>query len=102
VLRLIGKQIQLTRAPLERLYVLRPERASGAAITVRTLAPRRAFADLTRNTFNPVIADPERLERHMGAVAAIVERVAVKSLSFARDPDVLGSVREAILRDIRR
>ena len=101
VLPLEGRRVWPTRAPLERLYVLRPGRASGAGITVRTLAPRRAFADLTRNTFNPVVADPERLERHLDAVAAIVERVPVKSLSFARDLDVLSSVREAILRDAR-
>ena len=48
-----------------------------------------------------VVATPERLEQHLDAVAAIVERVAVKSLSFARDLDVLSSVREAILRDVR-
>ena len=47
-----GRQVWPSRAPLERMYVLRPGRASGARITVRTLAPRRAFADLTRNTFN--------------------------------------------------
>jgi hypothetical protein len=101
VLPLDPRQVWPTREPLDRLYVLRPGRASGARITVRTLAPRRAFADLTRNTFNPVVADPERLEQHLDAVAAIVERVAVKSLSFARDLDVLSSVREAILRDVR-
>jgi hypothetical protein len=96
-----GRQVWPSRAPLERMYVLRPGRASGARITVRTLAPRRAFADLTRNTFNRVVATPERLEQHLDAVAAIVERVTVKSLSFARDLDVLSSVREAILRDVR-
>ena len=97
-----GRQIWPSRAPLERMYVLRPGRASGARITVRTLTPRRAFTDLTRNTFNPVVADPGRLEQHMDTVAAIVEVVAVKSLSFGRDLDVLSSVREAILRDLRR
>jgi hypothetical protein len=41
------------------------------------------------------------LEQHLDTVAAIAEVVAVKSLSFGRDLDVLSSVREAILRDLR-
>lgn len=91
-------------APLKALYVLtRPGAGSRCErVTVRRLSQRRAFLELLKNTFNPVIIERERLMRQFSLATLVASKVPIKLLSYPRTLSSLPSVREAILSDLRR
>lgn len=88
-------------ALLRALYVLTPASPGGAdRITIRELAPRRAFLALTRNTFNTVVVDARRLESQFELATELARAVPVKAVFFPRVLDRLPAVCEAIERDL--
>ena len=89
-------------APLSAVYALQETRGTTNRVTIRRLSSRRAFLELTRNTFNPVPAGSGRLKRHFGLATALAARVPVKSVSYPRDLDAIEAVRDRILADISR
>jgi hypothetical protein len=91
----------LVATPLVRLYVLRrrPSRASGRPL-LRRLNGRQAFAELTANTFNPVVESQTRLQRHLPQVAKIVKEVPVKTLHYSGGLARIEDVVTAIERDL--
>jgi hypothetical protein len=89
---------------LKAFYVLRPP-APGMQprrVTIRTLRPRRAFLDLTANTFNSLVTEPKRLKRLFSLAEKLAVRVPFRSLSYPRGLDRLPEVVEAILKDLDR
>lgn len=88
--------------PLKAIYVLKPPVDTGSPrITIRLLSARRAFVELTKNTFNAVVVAPERLKRQFALVSQLAARVPVKSLSFARILTQLPLVQKVILSDLQ-
>jgi hypothetical protein len=67
---------------------------------IRRLSPRRAFVALLRNTFNPAVREPERLEQLFRHAAAVAATVPMKRLSLPRKLTALPAVRDAILADL--
>jgi len=98
------KRSQASRvpAPLKTIYALEPPVAASdrKQVVIRPLSARAAFLELVRNTFNPVIVDPGRLQRQFDLAARIASNVPVKSLSFPRGLARLPAVREAIESDL--
>jgi hypothetical protein len=90
--------------PLKSIYVLRRPIPSsrGIKVTIRTLSQRRAFLELLRNTFNPVVMDGDRLKRQFKMATLVASKLPIKSLSYPRILALLPSVREAILSDLGR
>lgn len=90
--------------PLAGIYVLRapPATARKSTVSIRPLAPRRAFLDLVENTFNSVIVDAPRLQRHFELFAQVASSVPVASLTYSRDLEVLPEVRDHVLRRCAR
>lgn len=86
---------------LKAIYLLKPPADThGPRITIRLLSARRAFVELTKNTFNAVVVAPERLKRQFGLASRLAVRVPVKSLSFPRAIAWLPAVRQAVLSDL--
>jgi len=100
VIPLEEDQVATDALPLAGIYVLRapPATARKRAVSIRPLAPRRAFLDLVENTFNAVIEDPPRLQRHFEQLAEVASSVPVASLTYGRDLAVLPEVRDRVLR----
>lgn len=69
---------------------------------IRRLSHRRAFLELIRNTFNPVVIERERLKHQFTMDTLVASRVPIKLLSYPRVLASLPSVREAILLDLTR
>lgn len=90
--------------PLKALYVLtRPGVGwSRNRVIIRRLSQRRAFLELLRNTFNPVIIEEKRLKRQFKMATLVASKVPIRSLSYPRILALLPSVREAILSDLKR
>jgi hypothetical protein len=86
-------------APLRALYVLRPQRRA-RAIRIRALSSRRAFVELTRNTFNACVLDADRLARQFDLATRVASRVPVRTLAYRRSFDRLADVRAAIETDL--
>jgi hypothetical protein len=86
-------------APVRALYVLRPGRAR-RVVAIRALSPRRAFVELTRNTFNTCVLDAPRLARQFDLAARVAAAVPVKMLTYPRRFDRLAAVRAAIEADL--
>ncbi len=87
--------------PLKAIYVLTPPPSSRSKrITIRPLSPRRAFLELLKNTFNPVIVEPQRLERQFELATRLATGVPVRSLSYPRSLGRIAQVRESILREL--
>jgi hypothetical protein len=84
--------------PLRALYVLR--RRTGGVVVIRPLSPRRAFVELTRNTFNACVLDAGRLARQFDLAARVAAAVPVKTLTYPRGFDRLATVRAAIEADV--
>ena len=95
----LGVHAARDAAPLRALYVLRPRR-TGGAVTIRSLSPRRAFVELTRNTFNACVLDTARLTRQFDLAARVAAAVPVKTLTYPRGLDRLAAVRAAIEADV--
>ncbi len=88
--------------PLKAIYVLTPPpaRLRSRRITIRALSPRRAFVEVTKNTFNAIVVDPQRLGRQFDLATRLGTRIPVKSLSYPRDLRQISQVRESILQDL--
>jgi len=95
----LGARAACRAAPLRVLYVLRPERHA-RPVTIRTLAPRRAFVELTRNTFNACVLDAGRLARQFELATRVATRVPIKTLTYTRGLDRLERVRAAVEADL--
>src|SRR5262245_34994159 len=94
----LGARAARGTTPLRALYVLRPHRSQRVAIGV--LSPRRAFVELTRNTFNSCVLDAPRLARQFDLAARVAASVPVKTLAYPRGFDRLAAVRAAIEADV--
>jgi hypothetical protein len=95
----LGARATHDAAPLRALYLLRPRRAGGAVV-IRPLSPRRAFVELTRNTFNACVLDAARLARQFDLAARVAAAVPVKTLTYPRRLDRLAAVRAAVEADV--
>ena len=95
----LGARATRDAAPLRALYVLRPRRPGGPVV-IRPLSPRRAFVELTRNTFNACVLDAARLARQFDLAACVAAAVPVKTLTYPRGLDRLAAVREAVEADV--
>lgn len=91
-------------APLTAIYVLMPPSAGAQCekVTIRRLSQRRAFLELLKSTFNPVIIEAERLKRQFILATRLASKVPIKLLSYPRTLALLPSVRETILSDLPR
>jgi hypothetical protein len=91
-----------TAVPLKAIYALASPAACAKRLTIqiRRLSPRRAFVELTRNTFNSVVRDADRLQRHFRHMSALARRVPVSRISYPRKLELLPAVRDAILADL--
>ena len=91
--------------PLKIVYALTKPAPPGrepATVTIRRLSQRQACIALTRNTFNTVLTDSERLIRQFAFATNVASRVPVKLLTYPRTLDFLPTVRQAILADVAR
>lgn len=91
-------------AILKTIYVLTHPGAGSRCerVTIRRLSQQRAFLELLRNTFNPVIIERERLKRQFTIGTLVASKIPIKSLSYPRTLLSLPSVREAVLKDLTR
>lgn len=87
-------------APLAAVYVLAPPERRAERVAIRPLTPRRAFVELTRNTFNALVVEPDRLARQLDLGARLAAAVPVKALAMPRGLERLPRVRDAILADL--
>jgi hypothetical protein len=89
-----------TPVPLHSVYVL-TSGVTSKDVTIRSLSHRRAFLALVQSTFNSMVTRSERLQQQFHICAQMASRVPVKFLSYPRQLNVVPSVREAILADLR-
>jgi hypothetical protein len=83
--------------PLSALFVLaRPGQEGTGRISVRRLSARHACIELIRNTFNTMIAEPDRLARQLDLAGRLAAQVPVFALSYPRELDRLPEVVRAI------
>jgi hypothetical protein len=103
IIPLAGARAQQTPAPLKAIYMLTPpvSRHTRQGVTIRRLAPRRAFLEVVRSTFNMAVTDPDRLERQFRLASDVALTVPVKMLSYPRKLSMLAAARDAILRDLQ-
>ena len=104
IIRLNRRQSWSDPVPLKAIYALTPPAADSRpkGVLIRRLSQRKACVELLRNTFNPVIIEPERLKRLFIVATRVASKVPIKSLSYPRTLALLPSVREAILSDLTR
>jgi hypothetical protein len=104
VLPLRPAQKHGTPVPLRALYVLSPPHRNGRArqIRIRRMSPARAFLELVRNTFNTVVAEPDRLKRQFHQAQKVACSVPLRSMHYPRRLELLPALRDAILADLRR
>jgi hypothetical protein len=87
--------------PLRALYVLAPPTAHARrAVSLRRLAPRQAFVELLRGSFNVVVQEPARLARQFESAAWLSSAIPVKRLAFPRTLAALAAVRDAVEADL--
>jgi hypothetical protein len=89
---------------LRALYLLRRPvtRNETTRVTIRGISPAKAFVEITRNTFNSMLIDVERLRRQFEFATDLVSRVPVRSLSYPPGFDHLPYVVERVLHDASR
>jgi len=95
----LGARAARGAAPLQALYVLQPG-GTHRDIAIRRLSPRRAFVELTRNTFNACVLDAPRLARQFDLATRVAASVPVKTLVYPRRLDRLAAVRAAVQADL--
>jgi hypothetical protein len=87
-------------APLKALVI--PERVSSPVEDpprVMSLSSSEAVLAIMRNTFSPVaLADRDSQGERLGRVAAVVDSVQTVGLRYAEGHELLGGVREGLLR----
>jgi len=82
--------------PLRALYLL----DSGPDIEIAPLSGREAFLALVRASFQLHLGDRERSQGLFETIGAVADAIPVRRLSYPREWDRLGDVREAVLADI--
>jgi hypothetical protein len=82
--------------PLRALYVLE----AGSTIEIAPVPARHAFMALVRSSFQLHLDDETRSRGHFERIAALLDAIPVRRLSYPRDFACLGAVREAILEDV--
>ena len=82
--------------PLRRMYVLE----TGGEIRVEPLRGAAAFLALVSAAFQLHIDDAARSREMFEQVAALLDRVELRTLAYPRDYDRLPEVREAIVEDL--
>jgi len=94
----VGARAARGAEPVRALYVLRSRHSH--RVSIRSLSPRRAFVELTRNTFNACVLDAQRLARQFDLATRVAAAVPVKMLAYPRRFDRLAAVRAAIEADL--
>ena len=90
-------------SPLAALYFIQPgRRPAPQRPTIRTLSPARAFPRILAATPGHYAYERDRLARQLTFASALAARIPVKTLSYARDPNQLELVRDAVLADVER
>ena len=89
---------QAEEAALDRLYSLRMGRSD--RITIRPLSGRRAFLDITHNTFNSKVSHAARLKEQFLFSTELARSILVRSVTYPRDLGRVPEVRDRILRDL--
>ncbi len=82
--------------PLRALYLL----GVGPTVEVAPLPEREAFMALVRASFQLHLDDQERSRGLFERLGALVDVVPVRQVSYPREWDRLGAVREALLADV--
>ena len=82
--------------PLRALYLL----TAGATIEITPLPEREAFMALVAASFQLHLDDQERSRGLFDRIGALLDAVPVRRLSYPRELDRLGAVREALLADV--
>lgn len=89
------------RLPLRAVYLLGEDKISGRGVTVESVSPTEAAADLLRQTAVWSLFSPELAQRHLALCACIAETVPVRRLLFPRRFEVLPEVAAAIAADLQ-
>ena len=89
-------------APLKALYVLpRPGTVlNDGEIAVAACTSQHACLELIKNTYNAIVAGPERLKSQLSFASRLSTSIPIRSLSYPRDLRLLPAIREAILSDL--
>jgi hypothetical protein len=66
-------------------------------VTIRRIPRAKAFVELTRNTFNTLLTDSDRIRGQFGFAALLASRVSVCSLSYPPGFEHLPRVVERVL-----
>jgi len=82
--------------PLRALYLL----VVGTPIEIAPLPEREAFMTLVAASFQLHLDDQERSRGLFDRIGALLDAVPVRRLSYPRELDRLGAVREALLADV--
>ena len=90
--------------PLRTMYVLRRPvtRNTTSRITIRSIPSAKAFVELTRNTFNTMLLDPDRLRGQFRFASDLAARVPLRSLTYPPGFEHLPHVVERLLHDASR
>lgn len=90
--------------PMRVVYVLRRPvlKQNTSRVTIRKIAPSKAFVEVTRNTFNSAVDDPSRLRGHFDFASDLVTRVAFRSLTYPAGFEHMPKVIERLTRDMTR
>lgn len=102
LVHLDASQVCTEPHPVGAIYALRRPAADSSLIrtTIRTMTGRRAFLELTKNTFNTVVLAPERLSNQFSLAARVATSIPIKSLTYPPGLDRVESVKAAIVRDL--
>jgi len=89
---------------LKALYLLRNEPRDGATPEPRidALSPADAVPRVLAGMAAHCPSGRDRLRRQFDFVTRLVARVPIKTLSYRRQPDSMGIVRDAVLADLER
>ena len=100
VVPLGNKEVSSGPVPLAAMFALaRPIRGSDVTrVTIRRMSQRASFIELTKNSFNSLVVDSDRLRVQFETVASLAGRVPVFRLSYPAGLAHLPSVHDAILR----
>jgi hypothetical protein len=102
ILPLQPEQTCATPVPLRAIYsIAAVDDLWKSAIRIESLAPRNAFLELVKNTFNYRIVDAGRLERQFTGTGHLVGAAPVRKVFYPRVLKRLPAVCEALLRDLR-
>lgn len=104
VIPLNDQYVWKTPAPLRAVYGLPDPWAAHpeSGIRIRQMPAKAAFIKLLAGAFNTSVSDPERLKRHFEGTSRFLKKIAVRGLSFQREINNVGAVRDAIIADFRR